>query len=175
MAKEAKHVEFLERDSSIFRIKVQGRLELWRNIKFFDFTSERKMMTRIVQRVNPETQIPDEKYKEVMVFSKGADTSILARSIPKHLADVVRDGDGQYSYRNQQGNVENFSEEEQAVVEHIETYAAKGYRTLAFGCKQLNSPEVDGVLTQNEVESCLIMLGATCVEDLLQLDVQRCL
>ena len=104
-------------------------------------------MTRIVQRVHPETEVPTEQYNQVYVFSKGADTSILARSIPKHLAEALRTGDGQYSYRSQQGNVDNFSEEEQSVVDHIETYAAKGYRTLAFGYKQLQSPVVDGVYT----------------------------
>ena len=147
MAKETKLVEFIDRDSSVLRIMVQGKMEVYKNIKFYDFTSERKMMTRIVQRVHPETEVPTEQYNQVYVFSKGADTSILARSIPKHLAEALRTGDGQYSYRSQQGNVDNFSEEEQSVVDHIETYAAKGYRTLAFGYKQLQSPIVDGVYT----------------------------
>ena len=101
MAKEAKMVEFLDRDSSILRISVLGKREAYRNIKFYDFTSERKMMTRIVQRVNPISEVPDEVYNETIVFVKGADTSILARSIPSHLAEVIRDGDGQYSYRSQ--------------------------------------------------------------------------
>lgn len=56
MAKDAKLVEFLERDSAIFRIMVKGKLEVYKNIKFFDFTSERKMMTRVVQRVDPQTE-----------------------------------------------------------------------------------------------------------------------
>ena len=71
--------------------------------------------------------------------------------------------------------VDNFSLEEQSVVDHIEEYAAKGYRTLAFGYKQLPSAEIEGVYSQNEIESCLILLGATCVEDLLQQDVRQCL
>ena len=57
----------------------------------------------------------------------------------------------------------------------IEVSAAKGYRTLAFGMKKLNSPDVEGLYTQKEIESCFTLLGATCVEDLLQKDVQRCL
>jgi len=112
MAKENKMVEFIERDSSIFRISVRGNREAYKNIKFYDFTSERKMMTRIVQRVNPITEVPDEIFNETIVFVKGADTSILARSIPAHLADGNLDGNGQYSYRSQQGNVDAFSEEE---------------------------------------------------------------
>jgi magnesium-transporting ATPase (P-type) len=35
------------------RIKVKGKIEVYKNLKFFDFTSDRKMMTRIVQ--NAET------------------------------------------------------------------------------------------------------------------------
>jgi len=41
--------------------------------------------------------------------------------------------------------------------------------------KELESPEIDGVLTQEDIESCFTLLGASCVEDLLQLDVSRCL
>ena len=44
--------------------------------------------------------------------------------------------------------------------------------------KELNiqSPDqIDGVLTQEDIESCFSLLGASCVEDLLQKDVSRCL
>ena len=50
------------------------QLEEYRTVKFFDFTSARKMMTRIVQNV--ETG-------KVMVISKGADSAILSRCIPR--------------------------------------------------------------------------------------------
>ena len=65
--------------------------------------------------------------------------------------------------------------EEQAVVDRIEEFAAQGYRTLTFALKELDSADIDGVLTQEDIESCLSLQGATCVEDLLQLDVNRCL
>ena len=87
MAKQSKLVEFIDRDSSVLRIMVKGQLEVYRNLKFYDFTSARRMMTRIVQRVDPETEMPTDRYNKVFVFSKGADTSILAKSIPKHMAE----------------------------------------------------------------------------------------
>ena len=87
MAKQSKLVEFIDRDSSVLRIMVKGQLEVYRNLKFYDFTSARRMMTRIVQRVDPETEMPTDKHNKVFVFSKGADTSILAKSIPKHMAE----------------------------------------------------------------------------------------
>ena len=62
MAKDSKLVEFVDRDSSVLRIMVQGQLEVYKNIKFYDFTSERKMMTRIVQRVDPQKEVPTEQF-----------------------------------------------------------------------------------------------------------------
>ena len=64
------------------------------------------------------------------------------------------------------------------MVERIEEFAAKGFRTLTFAMKELDieSPDqIDGVLTQEDIESCFSLLGASCVEDLLQKDVSRCL
>ena len=41
--------------------------------------------------------------------------------------------------------------------------------------KELDSIDIDGVLTQEDIEGCFSLLGASCVEDLLQHDVSRCL
>jgi len=68
MANAVGLVEFVDRDSSYIRIKVRGKIETYRNLKFFDFTSERKMMSRVVQNVETE---------EVIVFAKGADSVIF--------------------------------------------------------------------------------------------------
>ena len=54
-------------------------------------------------------------------------------------------------------------------------FASEGFRTLTFAMKHLDSPDIDGVLTQEDIESCYTLLGASCVEDLLQHDVSRCL
>jgi magnesium-transporting ATPase (P-type) len=51
MAKRTGFCEFVSRDSSTLTLKVKGQIEVYKNIKFYDFTSERKMMTRIVQNV----------------------------------------------------------------------------------------------------------------------------
>ena len=76
MAAKTGLVEFIDRNSSIFTIKVQGEIEEYRTLKFFDFTSARKMMTRIVQNV---------KTDQVLVLSKGADSAILSRCIPREV------------------------------------------------------------------------------------------
>ena len=65
--------------------------------------------------------------------------------------------------------------EEQAIVDRIEEFASQGFRTLTFALKELESANIDGIYTQEDIESCLSLQGATCVEDLLQLDVSRCL
>ena len=126
-------VEFIDRDSSSFKIKVLGKIESYKTIKFYDFTSARKMMTRIVQ--NEETG-------KVLAISKGADSAIISKCVPRRLYNT-----GCHSARDQ-GRTEKFDEEEKAVMDKIEVFAAQGYRTLTFAMKELNSPEIDGVQTQ---------------------------
>ena len=46
--------------------------EEWKTLKYFEFTSERKIMTRVLK--NTETG-------QVMVFTKGADSSIIPRCV----------------------------------------------------------------------------------------------
>lgn len=48
MAAQTGLCEFVDRNSAMTTIQVQGKTEEYRNIKFFDFTSARKMMTRVV-------------------------------------------------------------------------------------------------------------------------------
>jgi len=86
MAAKTGLVEFIDRDSSTFKIKVEGKMEEYRTLKFFDFTSSRKMMTRIVQNI--ETG-------RVLAISKGADSAIFSRCVPRALASA-----GNYSARN---------------------------------------------------------------------------
>lgn len=69
-------VEFVDRDTSSFKIKVLGKLETYKTIKFFDFTSARKMMTRVVQNVDTG---------KVLAIAKGADSAIIEKSIPRKL------------------------------------------------------------------------------------------
>ena len=86
MAAKTGLIEFIDRDSSNFKIKVEGKLEEYRSIKFYDFTSARRMMTRIVQNVEPG---------KVLALVKGADSAIISRCIPRSLAH------GSWSARDQ--------------------------------------------------------------------------
>ena len=65
----------MDRDSATFTIKIDGRIETYKNIKFYDFDSARKMMSRVVQNV--ETGV-------VYVMAKGADSSIISRCIKRN-------------------------------------------------------------------------------------------
>jgi magnesium-transporting ATPase (P-type) len=60
--------KFISRDSDFMTIDVCGKVEMWRLLKYFQFTSERKLMSRVLQ--NSETG-------EVIVFTKGADSSLI--------------------------------------------------------------------------------------------------
>ena len=48
MATETGLCEFIDRNSAVITIRIMNEIEEYRNIKFFDFTSARKMMTRVV-------------------------------------------------------------------------------------------------------------------------------
>ena len=63
---------FIDRDSATFTIKINGVKETYKNIKFYDFDSARKMMTRVVQNT---------KTGKVYVMVKGADSAIISRCV----------------------------------------------------------------------------------------------
>lgn len=63
---------FVERDSDNLTIEVRGKREVWKSLKYYEFTSDRKLMSRVVKNVETE---------EVLVICKGADSSIIPRSI----------------------------------------------------------------------------------------------
>ena len=87
------------------------------------------MMTRIVQNIQTG---------KVLSLTKGADSAIISRCIPRKLMASVKN----------QGKIEEFNEEEKSIVHEVEEFAAQGFRTLAFAMKELETTEIDGVLTQ---------------------------
>lgn len=95
------------------------------------------MMTRVVQNIKTE---------QVLVFCKGADSSIIPRC-------TTNNEDIQLS---------------------VDKFANQGYRTLTFAFKQLKNDQID-IYTQEDIESGLTLIAATGVEDLLQDDVATCL
>jgi magnesium-transporting ATPase (P-type) len=60
---------FLERDSDFFKIEVNGKKEIWKTLRVFEFSSERKFMSRVVQS----------EQGQVLLLAKGADSAILER------------------------------------------------------------------------------------------------
>ena len=125
---------FISRNSDELRIKVGSKTEVYKSLKVFEFTSDRRMMTRVVKNV--ETG-------EVLVITKGADSAIIPIC----------------------------SNPDQNIINEIENFSLEGFRTLAFATKTLPDDQIDGYLTQEEIESGLTLLAGTGVEDLLQLDV----
>lgn len=70
---EAENIgSFVERDSEMIKIIVNGNEEIWSNLKFFEFESVRKLMTRVVR---------NEATGQILVLTKGADTSVISRCI----------------------------------------------------------------------------------------------
>ena len=108
-------------------------------------------------------------------MSKGADSAILSRCIPRKCLQQKL---GIRSVKDQ--GISDLSsdvldQEEKTILQRIEEFASQGFRTLTFALKELESAEIDGVFTQEDIEGCLSLQGASCVEDLLQHDVARCL
>lgn len=122
MADELDIVTFVDRNSSELTIKVLGKTEIYKNIKFFDFTSDRKMMTRIVK--NLETG-------EVFAYTKGADSAMLP------LCE---------KQCNESGHPD-FYKEEKVVIKSIDKFANKGFRTLVFAMREISEEAVREVLT----------------------------
>jgi magnesium-transporting ATPase (P-type) len=144
---------FVDRDSSTFTIEINGQKEKYKNIKFYDFDSARKMMTRVVKNLN--TGI-------VYVMAKGADSAIFEKCVSR-------------KQEPSEGKSRSFLPQEMQVMTEIENYASNGFRTLTFAMKIMETDQIDGNFSQEEIESNFTLLGASCVEDLLQTDVSRCL
>jgi magnesium-transporting ATPase (P-type) len=106
MCETSKLGSFVERDSENLTIEVGGKREVWRSIKFYEFTSDRKLMSRVVKNI--ETG-------EVLVICKGADSSIIPRSIDLDAS----------------------------VQTSIDIFANQGYRTLTFGYRKLKNDKID--------------------------------
>ncbi|CAI2349433.1 unnamed protein product [Caenorhabditis sp. 36 PRJEB53466] len=119
-----------------------------------DFTSDRKRMSVIVRDNG-----------EIKLYTKGADTVIFERLVQDH----------------------NSEEAEKCCIEHLEDYASFGYRTLCFATRKLTeqeyaqwAPEYKKAILAIEnrsqllasaaekLETEMILLGATAIEDKLQ-------
>ena len=92
------------------------------------------------------------KDNRVILFVKGADSSILPKIVPQPAAQ------------------EENKKTEKAMVEYnVEAIASKGLRTMVFAMKIVNlSGSSINKLTPADLENNLILLGASGLEDLLQ-------
>jgi phospholipid-transporting ATPase len=128
-----------------------GTRVLVKILNIIEFNSDRKRMTVIAE-------FPDSTIK---VLCKGADSVMLARSVPCRYTDIT--------------------------LSQLEEYASKGLRTLVYSSRTLSPAEYAKwnsdyqeamtVLNQRErlidelaerVESDLVLVGATAIEDKLQ-------
>lgn len=69
-AAETKLYKFEDKTASAVTLSINGQTEEYNIVKFIDFTPERKMMSIVVENV---------KTKELALYCKGADTSVLSR------------------------------------------------------------------------------------------------
>lgn len=97
------------------------------------------------------TMVVQDSSGRVFAFSKGADSSILPR-----IADQK-------------------SELYEKTVDHMESFAAQGMRTLVFAYKQISSADQANLasLPDECFETEMELLGCSGVEDLLQDDVKK--
>ena len=91
--------------------------------------------------------VRDQATGKTYSFCKGADTAIAQRLISE-------------------------ADKKQATVDSIK-FAKKGYRTLAYAYKELDSHKT--VYTEDEIENGLQLLAITGVEDKLQYNVVECI
>lgn len=155
-------VSFYLRDNdSLLYVNFLGEKQVYRYLENIEFSSERKRMTAFIERVDKEDDF-------VYVFCKGADDMIISL-----LDESV---DPQFIETTQQ---------------HLRTFAQSGLRTLVFSYRKVSKAEfsswhtlwhdatVQAVSSGSnarlvelalKMESKLILLGATAVDDKLQED-----
>ena len=118
-------------------------------IKELSFTSERKIMSKIVKH--------EENY---LLFSKGA-----PEKIPK-LCD----------YMFIANNLIPITEELKTdIIQNMEDLASKGYRTLAFAQKSLSSDDIMNIdnIGYEEIENHLVFIGFVAILDPPRSDVKK--
>ncbi|MHA1718099.1 MAG: cation-translocating P-type ATPase, partial [Promethearchaeota archaeon] len=118
-------------------------------IKELSFTSERKIMSKIVK-----------KGEEYLCFSKGAPERILK------LCDYIF----------LENNLIPISDElKSEITQNIEDIAAKGYRTLGFAQKSISSDIIANIsnLTHEQIENHLVFIGFVAVLDPPRKDVKK--
>jgi Ca2+-transporting ATPase len=126
--------------------KVRAKYEF---IKELSFTSERKMMSKIVKN--------DDIY---LCFSKGA-----PEKIPK-ICDYIF----------VENNLVPITEELKSdIIEKMENFARKGYRTLGFAQRSLLSDEIMNIdnLSYEEIENHLVFIGFVAILDPPRSDVKK--
>eukprot|EP00794_Sanderia_malayensis_P010085 gene10085-11115_t len=147
---------FMNRTPNTITIKVNGKDEQYELISILDFDNVRKRMSVIVR---------DENGK-IMLYCKGADTLVYERLSPayKDLMDKT--------------------------TIHLDNFACNGLRTLCLAYKEIPEEEFnqwwkqyksascalenrDKLLSQlyEEIEKDMILIGATAIEDKLQVGV----
>lgn len=174
--------KFLNRSKDVVTVDIAGRGKAqYRVVAMLPYTQMRKMMSLIIEDMQPTGEHP-----AFFLFSKGADSTLMSKLAPPSVhgtaerararAEVVRLTDSQ-----------------------LRDWAEDGLRTLVFAYKPLTRAEVDAFLEEfnraqadlverqkkeakkpnriddvmAEMESNLLLQGATANEDRLQEDVPQ--
>ncbi|KAF4669070.1 hypothetical protein FOL47_002720 [Perkinsus chesapeaki] len=158
-------VRFIDRTPYSIEVALPGgSVREFKILHVVEFTSERRMMSTVLTEDAPDT--PD---KQVFVFTKGADSSIVSKCI------VNTEEDPNTSFGHTEQMVKNFAE--------------KGYRTLCVAYRQLAMNEWEAIAKElheaqigdmnlreekvakictEKIEVGFTLLGCTAVEDKLQ-------
>ena len=139
-------------------------IQSYQLLHVIEFTSQRKRMTTIYRYPNGR----------IVLLCKGADSIILSR-LSKSRENSKNPADAQYAAFTK------------AAEEHIRQFASEGLRTLAYGKRELSQEEYDTWAAKyneactaivnrqqkmdevaDEIETNLLLLGGTAIEDKLQ-------
>jgi phospholipid-translocating ATPase len=148
---------FHKRLQSAIQLDIRGEAKVFEVLHQVAFTSDRRMMSVVVR---------DQDSGKVVVFTKGADSSVIPRCVPSHVISHT-----QWA---------------------VELFADKGLRTLCLGRRELTAEEwssFDARIREassnletrdakvaeidKEIEQGLTLLGCTAVEDKLQAGVHE--
>ncbi|ODQ59812.1 hypothetical protein WICANDRAFT_30420 [Wickerhamomyces anomalus NRRL Y-366-8] len=148
---------FIKRTRSGGIVNIQGTEKSFEILQILEFNSTRKRMSVI-------TELDD----EIFLISKGADSVIFARLDPNENDEVLLN----------------------KTAEHLEEYASEGLRTLCIAGRKLSKQEYQEWSKQydaasssmedrdekmeelaSEIESNLVLMGGTAIEDRLQIGV----
>ncbi|KAI8333988.1 hypothetical protein BC941DRAFT_400926 [Chlamydoabsidia padenii] len=156
---------FLGRDADLLSVNVMGEVKAFDILNVLEFNSTRKRMSVIIR--------PKDGSNKIVLLCKGADSVIFER--------LCSDFGDQHDLATKQQQLKNDTEK------HLETFATEGLRTLCLAYRFIAAEEYEDWNNKfmkasssiygreekldevcEEIESNMLLMGGTAIEDRLQ-------